>query len=191
MTAQLAQARRDQLARAAAAFYRRKCWWADFDDLVQTGQLAIVRALENYDPTIGVPVDGYCWGAMMRALERVLWRDSSPVSGGSHRPREAYAGLYRAALPPEDMTCAVAPFVETRTPERLVSDAEWEARVRERLAAISLPEIVDVMLDPSRVEEAARKLRVSKKQVRVAVNVTLNRASTDSTLHDLLRERAG
>lgn len=191
----LPDARADQLATSAAKHYKRKCWWADFDDLKQVAALTIVQASKTYDPRVGVPEDAYCWRAIINRIQRHLWAASSPVSGGSHRPRESYKGLHRAPLPPEDMpawaTDVPSAFRDHRTPESLVSDREWEMKVRARLVAISVPELVDAVLDETRVAEVAKKLSVSSTQVRFAVSVVQKRAAADPQLNALYRDRFG
>lgn len=83
-------------ATKAAACYRRRCWWADFDDMKQealTAQLKAERA-QTYDPEIGRPKSAYLWSVAMYAVRRLVHKASAPVST-SHRT-ENLIGLYRA-----------------------------------------------------------------------------------------------
>lgn len=186
-----------QLTKAVATFYSRKCWWADKDDLVQAAELAAINAQRTFDPRVGVPEDAYLWRSMALALQRELWRDSSPVSGGMHRPREAYAGLHRASLdPPKTGTgsklgrvkeyafCSKAP-----SPEQHVSDAEWEARVRARLELLSTPDVVCALLTEEAPAATAVKTGLTPAEARSAVATLRARAARDTGLYDLMLER--
>lgn len=184
----LSPARREVLAKTAAKHYKRRCWWADFDDLVQTAYEAILKAETTFRPEVGVAEDAYAWKAILNLLHKRIWKDSSPVSGGSHRPAVSYAGLHRTAFPPEDMERDLPPA--RSNPEKLVGRAEWEAKVRARLAALSLPEVAAALLDEDRVEESAKKLCVSPREIRTAVQIVRARAVRDPELYDLFRARA-
>ena len=90
--------RTQQLAKAVAARYKRSSWWADFEDMQQEATVAILRAQETFNPNCGVAEGAYCFRAGLFAVKRYLWENSAPVSGGSHRPEIALAGLTRAPL---------------------------------------------------------------------------------------------
>ena len=44
-----------RVAEVAARRAKRKCWWADLDDLRQEAALAVHQAAGTFDPGVGVP----------------------------------------------------------------------------------------------------------------------------------------
>jgi hypothetical protein len=88
------------LADVAAARLAKRAtfWWSDKDDLRNEALCAMLGAEHNYDPATGVAPQAYFWKVCVFSLRRYLWRNSSPVSGGAHRPERAYAGLRRAMI---------------------------------------------------------------------------------------------
>ncbi len=107
-------------------FYRRRCWWAEEDDLRQEAALAAHVARGKFDPRVGVPWPQFMRRIVNRWLSDYLWRQSSPVSGTSGA--EA-AGLHRADLS-DTMEDAAAAADES------MMDDEWRQAVRDRLEAL-------------------------------------------------------
>lgn len=83
-------------ASRAAACYRRRCWWADFDDMRQEAIAAQLKAERGrtYDEELGRPLSAYLWSVALYAVRRLVHKASAPVST-SHRT-ENLLGLYRA-----------------------------------------------------------------------------------------------
>jgi hypothetical protein len=113
----------DQVAKA----YRRRCWWADFADLKQEGEVAALLAERSYDPVWGVSWKTYVRRAAQRWISGYLWHESSPVSGRGRRELE---GLHRAPLDEELVE-------EFPSPELEATRAQWRAAVRKRLEEVA------------------------------------------------------
>lgn len=106
-------------------------WWADRDDLKSEAVTAMLSA--NYDPKTGVAPEAFYWKVCVYALRRYLWRNSSPVSGGSHRPEESYIGLRRAMIDTGVHEDGEAPrgavLVDSApTADALVDEMRWTMR---------------------------------------------------------------
>jgi len=196
----------EQLVNDVAKKYKRDSWWADMDDLRQTGHLALIRARETFDSAVGVPADAYFRTAIASAMVRVLWEDSSPVSGGKHRPREAYAGLQRASLIQEDGE--FRPFASNARPADVALDeGYWRANVRRSLIELADGDesLVAGLLGEATAEEIAeerprqsifvhRHCVVMRKhdrveEVRCELAKLRARARIDEPLYKLARER--
>lgn len=67
------------IAERAARHFRRKVWWAPWDDMVQEGLMAIHQASHTFDPETGCAWDGYAYRAAYVAIRAYLWRTSHPV----------------------------------------------------------------------------------------------------------------
>lgn len=87
-------------ARRAARAYAAKCWWAEVEDLEQAAYVATTRAMETFDPKVGVPLDAYLYRAAVLAIKPYLLSLSAPVSAPRHK-RDELKGLIRAAEPDE------------------------------------------------------------------------------------------
>lgn len=81
-------------ARRAARAYARKCWWAEVEDLEQTAFVATTRAMETFDPKVGVPLDAYLYRAAVLAIKPYLLAQSAPVSAPRSK-RDELKGLVR------------------------------------------------------------------------------------------------
>lgn len=61
-----------------------------FDDLLQVARLGLIKALQRYDPTTGVPFAGYAMPTMLGELRRhfrdYTWRLHVPRSAKERRP---------------------------------------------------------------------------------------------------------
>lgn len=84
-----------KMINSIARRYAARCWWAELDDLVQEGWIALLTAQRIWDPSRNVPLAGYAGRAVMLHLRDYLWRMSAPVTGPSHHG-ERLAGLCRA-----------------------------------------------------------------------------------------------
>jgi hypothetical protein len=120
---------KDRLARLAARRYKRRCWWADEDDLKQEAWRAILGASRTFDPTRGTPLGAYLWASCMRWLRGVVLKASAPVSAGWGSIGEL-AGLLRAEVP-VGLACSNA------TPEEIASSREWRRQLRNELLAVA------------------------------------------------------
>jgi DNA-directed RNA polymerase sigma subunit (sigma70/sigma32) len=119
-----------RIAKAVARRYAARCWWADVDDLTGEASRAVLEARETWDPQVGVPFDGYAARAATNALGDYLWRQSSPVSGGLHNPRELIAGVHAAPL--EDDSARHDPKTAM-----VLDDINWRLRVRKRIRQLA------------------------------------------------------
>ncbi len=206
-----------RLAATAARRYARKCWWSDREDLQQVAELAALEALRRYDARVGAAPEQYVWRAIVLAVARQLWLDSTPATGGTkHRPGASSRGLFRSPLSaPTDDTeddwsasaheaklSAAAERVglgsgSATPPDDLYEDARWLARVRARLHEVA----AEVVASPG----AANTLRVlsgeaSAKDVADVRGTTVGRVhresfalraalGADAVLYDLIRQK--
>ena len=161
-----------QLAMSVARRYKRKCWWADVDDLTNEAAAAVVKALPNWDPEVGVPVEGYVWRAAAFACKHWLWKNTAPVNASSHSAKNL-KGIHRVGLREiRDQASGCDPYRE-------YSDLEWRARVKAHLeeliastpdgdlaAAVLLEERrpMDMQADTQHVYKAAAILRNKLRQ---------------------------
>jgi DNA-directed RNA polymerase specialized sigma24 family protein len=67
-------------ARVVVGRYKRKCWWASAEDLVQEAICAQLQALTKFDKTRGTPRDAYLFYAALYSARRALLKASAPVS---------------------------------------------------------------------------------------------------------------
>ena len=174
----------EHVATRTARRWSRKVWWADFDDLAQEARLTAWLALPNWDPRVGVPVDAYLRRACSIMLARWCWHESSPVSGGSRRPREEKIET-RATLHELPKRHAEPAF-------DCVDEETWRARVRQRLITLAKDEAdlrsIHVLLGvhPKRV---ARTFRIPIEPLHRDVARFRYRITRDQTLRALLRDR--
>jgi len=85
-----------------ARAYKRKCWWADEDDMRQEANLAIVKACRSYDAEKG-DFERYAWRAAKCAIQNWLLEASAPVTAPQDQLFEL-VGLHRAELHDEAWT---------------------------------------------------------------------------------------
>lgn len=119
-----------RIARAVARRYKKKCWWANVDDMTSEASVAILESAANWDPQVGIPIDGYVARAAALRVRDYLWRQSSPVSGGLHNPRELIAGVHAAPLD-EDIV------QHEESVESQLDKMQWRLRVRDRLRQLA------------------------------------------------------
>lgn len=166
----------------AARRYARRCWWASGDDLIQTGWMAVLTSLPNFDPLVGVPVEAFVYKAVVFAMKRHLWGESSPVSGGWHRP-----ALQRVAqrAPLEDNT----PLPVTEHPDELLASYSWNVSVRNRLNELAGPLSTAVLLEDMSAVNVAQEYSVPVETVYRETSKARRQASEDSQLWELMRDR--
>ncbi len=119
-----------RIAKAVAMRYKRRCWWADVDDLVSEASVAVLTAHKTFDPQVGVSFAGYATKAAILRVRGFLWRESSPLSGGLHDPRKNIAGVHAAPL--DDNLLERTP--NARDQMELI---EWRHRVRDRIRVLA------------------------------------------------------
>jgi len=87
-----------QNAAKAASLYKRRCWWASFEDMQQEAITAQLEAQSRgtFDASFGRPLSAYLWSVAMYAVRRLVHKASAPVST-SHRT-DNLIGLHRDAL---------------------------------------------------------------------------------------------
>lgn len=155
--------------------YRRRCWWADAEDMRQEAAVAGLLAMRSWDPRVGVPWRAYLRRAVSRWLSGYLWRQSSPVSGT--RGEEA-RGLHRAPL--SDALVDRQP-----RPDEALVEAEWVQAVQARLALVAVKHGLDLGLramlsgDP---EEWARREGVPRAVVQSEVRKVRSSLAGDAAL---------
>jgi DNA-directed RNA polymerase specialized sigma24 family protein len=175
----------DIVARVVRRYIRRSAWAALIaDDLAQEGALALAKARRTFDPTVGVPWEGYAYRAAWLACAGYLVADSSPVT------RRAAGAENRARRAPEE---ALAAYVDGLDVVETYEDAEWCASVRARLGLLADgdADVVGVLLEettPAAVA-AARGLPVAR--VYAAVATARRRATMDGELYALMRDKKG
>ena len=84
----------------AAAWYARRCWWIDLEDLRQEAWMAVLEAQERptFDKCRSLEDQaGYMYQVAIFKLKEYVWSQSSPVTGPKGR-RNKLRGTYRAPL---------------------------------------------------------------------------------------------
>lgn len=80
----------NKIARRFAA----RCWWAEMEDLVQEGWIALLTAKKTWDPSRGVSLTNYASRAVALHLGDYLWHMGAPVSGARGHGRRL-EGMHR------------------------------------------------------------------------------------------------
>lgn len=177
-----------RIARAVAARYRKTCWWADFDDLVQTASVAVLEAHGTFDPQVGVPFSGYAARAASRQVSEALWKASTPLSGGLHDPEKHIAGVHHHHLGD------LAGHVEDQNPTdpgEAIDEFRWRLRVRRRVRKLSRRTkngdlAADVLLYG---RSPGDLIRATGRNAYRAVELTRRKAKDDAVLYKLLHRR--
>lgn len=174
-----------KLTRAVAWRYKRRCWWASFDDLMQQAALAVLEAERTHDPQTGIPFEGYAWRAAVNQLHGAVLRESAPVSAPTHKLPDL-KGLFREALD-EGL---IDPHAD---PYRLLAALEKQARMTAALEEILSDERAhqiarDVLLRELAPAVVARKRRVPVRRVYSIVRRIKNRIGKSYACWLLLHE---
>jgi DNA-directed RNA polymerase specialized sigma24 family protein len=177
--------------------YAKRCWWAEVDDLSQTGWEAATSARASFDPSVGVPEAAYLWRAIVNSMRRYLWRESSPVSGGHSDPWRLRTQT-RAPLPDgerdETGERRVAPLVcKLPRPDALLAKKRWVLRVLERVSEVSesVPGnelAIAVLLDEWRSREVAEEMSVAVHDVYTATARVRRGLANDDDVRELAEE---
>lgn len=169
----------------AAGAYKRKCWWADYDDLYQTASLAQVEACRTFDESWGRPLAAYLWRAAILATRTAVHKASAPVSA-SHQT-ENLLGLYRDTLD--------APHVQLEsgeTVEELFGEYERARRVRERVTVLvgeqAMEFALGVITDEWKPREVAQAWGVPAQRVYSEQQRLIGILAGDVELCELWRE---
>ena len=185
----------DEDARLVSIFvrrYKRRCWWASTEDLTQEGWLALTTARPNFDPRVGLPWSTYAARVLILAMRRHLWNESSPVSGGKHRPRESYTGALRAPLETLDIWPEAVPQLDD-----LLADARWRQDVRCSLAMLACDVLpgreaaaaLAVTLEEKTHAQVIEDEQMSVQRLYAAIHRLRAEAAQDAALFDLSQER--
>lgn len=180
-----------EVVETLAARYKRRCWWADKDDLVNEGWLVALEA----EPPDGADFRGYIWQVVSRRLSRFLWGESSPVSAskpermkGMQRIKLDYLGdawINQLGSPHDDRTRPelagyrhpetvaivkeslwVVPKLRKQLRSRLVRLYRMNPRKLSRLADLpTMAAVLDVLCDHARPVQAAKRMRVKVESV--------------------------
>lgn len=143
-----------ELVGSVAEHYARRAWWAEVEDLRQTGWCAGLVALAKFDP-VKAPTGSIKPLARLRVkrtISRYLLANSSPVSSSDHE-RYNLIGITRAGLE------AIQDEPDERTAEGDLVFERWRAEVVVRLrAVVHDPEIVASLLDGEAPTTRAKKI---------------------------------
>lgn len=177
-----------RIAKSVAARYRRSTWWASFEDMEQEAVCAIMQAQHTFNPRLGFDEGAYAFRAAVLAVRRYLWQESSPVSGGKHRPEISLANLHRASL--DDFGDGLT---ADEDPEEQLQAFQLRNILRERLLALlSVMELAptsektrEAIVD--RVLEEQPTLNNLEALLRTAL---LHRARADKVLRETLLDSA-
>lgn len=185
-----------QNAAKAASLYKRRCWWASYEDMRQealTAQLE-AHARGNFDESFGRPLSAYLWSVAMYAVRRLVHKASAPVST-SHRT-ERLLGLYRTPteLEGEDGGTYENPAlsVVVGSTDSRVTAQDRARRVRQRVVELVGEDAAEfaflVMTHEWRPNEVAEANGVPVKVVYAAQRRISNILIEDRELHQLWRE---
>lgn len=114
------------IAKSVARAYRRKVWWADFEDMSQEAFAEMRKAEPLWDARVGIPKSAYLRRVAVLAVRKMLWKQSAPVSGRGERELR---GLMRAEM--TEMGSSGQP------PDEEVNEKRWHERVAERLRELA------------------------------------------------------
>ena len=179
-------------ARRAARAYARKCWWAELEDLEQTAFVATTRAMETFDPKVGVPLDAYLYRAAVLAIKPYLLAQSAPVSAPRSK-RDELKGLIRVEI---NSTANGKPWQISSAPNTVdvtLDRVQLVAWVRERLhellidakqTEIALP----VLLDLETSSEVAQRHGVDVQTIYLATLRAKRRIANDPALWQLWKD---
>ena len=175
----------EHLVNVAARRYARRSWWVDIEELKQEGRVAVLEAARTWEHDFGVPRKHYYWRAVVFAMKRYMWTASTPVSGGSHRPRQSYEGLHRAPLGVYEC--------RSRGAEDLLAEAEWLQHVRARLHELQQETGTDgvhrVLLEEVTAKELADSTGRDRKDVYAWAARLRTAITQDRALYELMRVR--
>lgn len=183
-------------AMKAAALYKRRCWWASYDDMVQEALVAQLEAQERgtYDESFGRPLSAYLWTVAMYAVRRLVHKASAPVSA-SHRT-DKLIGLYRTPveLEGEDGGTYENPALsdDVLNTEVGVTAQDRHRRVRERVVELVGAQAAEfaftVMTHEWRPAEVAEANGVPIKMVYAAQRRIAGALIEDRRLYELWKE---
>lgn len=176
-----------RICQAAAAHYARRCWWAEVDDLRQEAYLAALRAQRTFQANVGVVAEAYVWRAVVLALAKYLWNQSSPVSGGSQNPK-LLKTQQRASGDELDWLLSIAPPVDEQ-----VDELRWREAVHARVdALLRTPEHVlaaRVVVDEMQAADVARETGLPVLRIYKLSEHLRDRLARDPELYALIRSR--
>jgi len=172
-----------RIAKAVAARYARRCWWADRDDLVSEATFGVLEARRTFDPQVGVPFDGYAAKAAAHKVGAYLWRQSSPVSGGMGDPRKNIAGVHAAP------TSAIDGLSNEHDITQALDEEAYQLRVRRRLRRLAERSLdgdlaIEVMV---RGKTSGEVIRETGRDAYRAVELLRRKAKNDYGLYKLWR----
>jgi len=177
--------------------YRRRCWWADMDDLRQEAMLELAKSLPKRDREQALAP--WVRTIAIRAMRNLLWRASTPCSAPQHPETHHVAILrtqHREAPPVEGAPVAVDgpdPQLTTGGPEHLSPEAlvigrRYTLRLREELHRVLLSDeagghlALEVLLYDASAPEVAEREGVETSRVHRAVAAARRRITHDATL---------
>lgn len=165
-------------------YVRRSAWAALVaEDLAQEAQVALAKARSTFNPEKG-EWGGYAYRTAWKAIAGFVVSESSPVT----RKEKGAPNLGRRA--PET---ALQGFVADVDVEEVYSDAEWRARVRSRVVALSDGDegVAKVLLEETTPARIAAERGVPVQRVYAFVAAARARVATDSVLYALMQAKKG
>lgn len=180
-----------------ARSYRRRCWWADMDDMRQEAMLELAKSLPKRDRSQALAP--WVRTVAQRAMRNLLWRASTPCSAPQHPETKHVAVLrhqQRAAPPPEGTPLPVdgpdvqltAEGPEHPSAEALVMGKRYTLRLREELHRVLLADAstghlaLEVLLYDATAPEVAEREGVEVTRVHRAIAAARRRITHDATL---------
>lgn len=183
--------------------YRRRCWWADMDDMRQEAMLELAKSLPKRDRSQALAP--WVRTIAVRAMRNLLWRASTPCSAPQHpetKHVEVLRTQQRAAPPPEGAPLPVdgpdvqlpAEGEEHPSPEALVMGRRFVLRLREELHRVLLHDgahghlALEVLLFDTPAPEVAEAEGVEVTRVHRAVAAAKRRITHDAALRSMWLE---
>lgn len=180
----------DEVARS----YRRRCWWADVEDLRQEAFLELAKSLPKRDRSQALAP--WVRTIAMRAMRNLLWRASTPCSAPQHPEAhhvEVLRTQQRAAPPPEGAPVPVdgpdPQLVAEDHPsaEALVMGKRYVLHLRAELHRVLLRNehghlALEVLLYDASAPEVAEREGVEVTKVHRAIAAARRRITHDATL---------
>lgn len=180
-----------------ARSYRRRCWWADMDDLRQEAFMELAKSLPKRDREQALAP--WVRTIALRAMRNLLWRASTPCSAPQHPEAHHVAVLrtqHREAPPAEGAPVAVdgpdpqltAWGPEHPSAEALVMGKRYTLRLREELHRVLLSDAsaghlaLEVLLYDASAPEVAEREGVEVTKVHRAIAAARRRITHDATL---------
>jgi DNA-directed RNA polymerase specialized sigma subunit len=166
-----------KIAMSLAKRYKRRCWWANIDDLFQEAYRTGLDAQRTWDSEGSVNFQWYAWRAMAYELRKFLWKNSSPLSCSSHN-FDKIKGIHRVELKDS---------IESEINiEKELYQKEISSEVRQRLIELLESndiEVIQVLLKTKEANQTKDPRATAK-----AVSRLRNKVKKDYKMYDIWKE---